>query len=212
MVYSGHMPRRKHLPLPVLLALSLACALMAGALIQVRRPDIGQQAVQAQIEARTPRERCDRLGDEWTFVTRTNPDVSLCYKTAWGFPQFTSSAPVEASGDPYVISFSQPVGSPVLYFDAPSVLLSGKGTSTSLSWTLLDPTSPQEDLQTFLNTQYAEVFTVGGASFFKRSFFTESGGMIPKVQYIVAEQGWRMFTDVEPDYVDDIETMLRASL
>lgn len=205
------MPRRKHLPLPILLALSVACAIMAGTLIQVRRPDIGQQAVQAQIEARTPRERCDRLGDEWTFVTRTNPDVSLCYRTAWGFPQFASHTAVSASPDAFTVSFSQPVGSPVLYFHAPAVSLIGESGSESLSWDVLNSEASQANLQALLSAQFAERVVVDTRPYIKRVFSRDGVGL--GVQYIVPIHDWRMTTnDLDPDFGYDVETMLRASL
>ncbi len=205
MVYWVYMPRRKHLPLPVLLSLSLVCAVMAGALIQVRRPDIGRQAVQEQIEARTPRERCDRLGHEWTFVTRTNPDISLCYRTVWGWPHFEEDKALAQNRalSGYVIRFSNADVSPVLRLYSNQV--------TSSSYPVVNPESSNDELMQALGAYNVEKLEFQSKTVIKALILSEASTMFGKVHYFVPGDQW-LHIETYGDYVDDIETMLRASL
>lgn len=209
------MPRRKHLPLPILLALSVVCAILAGTLIQVRRPDIGQQAVQAQIEARTPRERCDRLGDEWTFVTRTNPDVSLCYKTAWGWPDWdvTMIHPDYHAGKAYGVTFL-PHGGPYISFESPDFTLTGPMDVPPVDWPFLDPALSETDLQRRLGAERVRVFLVGDIPVIQAfvSGLDLSFEPFSEVRFYVLRPEFHIRMTVDPESAADIETMLRASL
>lgn len=215
MVYFRYMPRRKHLPLSLLLVLAFVSAVLAGLLIQVQRPDIGRKAVEERIEARSPREKCDRLGQEWTFVTRTNPNVSLCYKTAWGWPDWdvTTIHPDYHTGKAYGVTFL-PQGGPHIAFESPDFRLTGPIDVPPIDWPFLDPSLPETELQRRLGAERVRVFLVGDIPVIQAfvSGLDLSFEPFSEVQFYVLRPEFHIRVTVDPESAMDIETMLRASL
>lgn len=209
------MSRRAHLPLSLLLLLALASAVVAGLFIQVRRPDIGRKAVEEQVEGRSPRGICDRLGHEWTYVTRSSPNVSLCYKVAWGWPNWMSTDvdPQSYRGKAYDVVFVQD-GSPHLSFESPDFALTGPTDAPRIPWSAVDITKPESELRALFGAQDVRVFTIGTASVVKvtESGIDIAGDAYTSIQYLVRRPELFMRITAHPDQTDDIETMLRASL
>lgn len=209
------MSRRKHLPLSFLLLLAFTSAILTGAIIQVQRPDIGRRAVEAQMEARSPRERCDRMGNEWTFVTRTNPDVSLCYKTAWGWPQWerTSIHPESHTGTGYEVSFSAGVA-PRLSFESPDFALTGDTDFPQMSWSSLERAASDAEVRALFPGEDVQLFSIGTVAVVKSTLSSVDfdGYPFTDVRYFVLRPDLRIRITVTPEQAEEVEAMLRASL